>query len=185
MGMIKPRSAFSYVFILFLICFILLVLSNTYGRFIPTSLQIDLSNSQSLRNRIQLSVIAVIMASFLIIAVITVFYFKNSSEAAQYSQLRSKLSSAIQSIEMTLSATKPELPNLERVNVQLKDFASINKTNLELFDPYGHRLKSFSGNGSQAQIYDEWVPYHIYRQFATSKSSDVSYLDIQDRKSVV
>ena len=179
MGMIKPISAFSYVFILFLICFILLVLSNTYGRFIPTSLQIDLINSQSLRNRIQLSVIAVIMASFLIIAVITVFYFKNSSEAAQYSQLRSKLSSAIQSIEMTLSATKPELPNLERVNVQLKDFASINKTNLELFDPYGHRLKSFSGNGSQAQIYDEWVPYHIYRQFATSKSSDVSYLDIQ------
>jgi len=179
MGMIKPISAFSYVFILFLICFILLVLSNTYGRFIPNSLQIDLSNSQSLRNRIQLSVIAVIMASFLIIAVITVFYFKNSSEAAQYSQLRSKLSAAIQSIELTMTATSPGLTNLDRINVQLKDFANINKTNLELFDQYGHRLRSFSANGMQPQVYNEWVPYHIYRQFAANRDGDVTYLDIQ------
>ncbi|MCB0657710.1 MAG: hypothetical protein KDC57_16310 [Saprospiraceae bacterium] len=177
MGMIKPISAFSYVFILFLLCFILLVLSNTYGRFIPTSLQIDLSNSQSLRNRIQLSVIAVIMASFLIIAVITVFYFKNSAEATQYSQLRSKLSAAIQSIEATLTTPINDETNLNRIVVQLKDFASINKTNLELFDVKGHRIHSFSGNSSNAQIYNEWIPYNIFHQFAASRNQN--YLDIQ------
>ncbi len=137
MGMIKPISLFSYIFGLFLILAILFAIINTLLPFLPFQLNLKIANTKSLRTKIQLSVISVILASFIIIAIITVFYFKNSAEDNQVSQMRSKLSAIVQSVNIQAFHKDLEWIYSTDLRLEILNMSRINEANIQLFDLNG------------------------------------------------
>jgi len=101
-GLIKPLSLFSYLFSFFVILTIILLLFNVLLGIWPEGYQWIFPQKSSLRNRIQLSVIVLIIISFLAIGLVTVIYFKKTS--SQYKNERiEKIVSAFQlHLESTL-----------------------------------------------------------------------------------
>ncbi len=77
-GLIKPVSLFSYLFVVIVLIMFLLLIGNSIYPYLPEEFNFTLSNQISLRNKIQVSVLALIILSFIIIGIVTVFYFRNT-----------------------------------------------------------------------------------------------------------
>ena len=136
-GMIKPISLFSYIFGLFLILAIIFALVNTFYPFLPFQLNLKIANTKSLRTRIQLSVISTILASFVIIAIITVFYFKNSAEDNQINQMRSKLNAIVQTLDIQAYMRSYPWVYSGDLKSELENMSIINDVKIELYDIHG------------------------------------------------
>lgn len=76
-ALIKPISLFSYLFTLFGILIILITLVNSNYRLLRAPADLRISNRSSLRNRIQLVVILLVLFSFIVIGLLTSYYFNN------------------------------------------------------------------------------------------------------------
>ena len=87
-GLIKPLSLFSYMFMISVILMLLILAADSYLNFMPEDLYFKLRRHLSLRNKIQISVVAMIATSFLVVAIVTVVYFKNVSSKENNFRLR-------------------------------------------------------------------------------------------------
>ncbi len=169
-GMIKPISSFSYVFVLFLLVIGIIVLTDMYLHYLPPELQFHFSNRSSLRNKIQLSVISVILASFVIIAIITVFYFKNTSEINYLTEQKTKINSIIHSIQSTLEeASDQNIAGSKNLENRMVDLASIHKTDLFYYNASGYLQQSFEVD-YQSDHVPELVPFSDFRDLASTQS---------------
>jgi|GEM_PF-1970847 len=90
---LKPFSLFSYVFCFLLIIAIIYAVIDSGVRSIPRFLSGNFSSQPSLRNRIQLSVIAVILLTFVIIGLVTLIFFQEDSRNYHKSRLARKATS--------------------------------------------------------------------------------------------
>src|SRR5690606_35262551 len=79
-GLLKPISLFSYLFGLLVLTVFILAFVNTYFKVLPDQLRLEINRKLSLRNKIQLAVLVLIMFPFIIVGIVTVFYFSNTSE---------------------------------------------------------------------------------------------------------
>lgn len=80
---IKPISLFSFIFTLCGLILLFLSFINTRYDFLPENIALKFGSRSSLKTKIQLSIILLILFTFLIIGAITGFYFKNLIEANQ------------------------------------------------------------------------------------------------------
>jgi two-component system nitrogen regulation sensor histidine kinase NtrY len=103
-GLIKPISLFSYLFSFLVILAIIMLIFNAIFGIWPEGYEWILPQKSSLRNRIQLSVIVLIIISFLAIGLVTVIYFKNSSSQYQNERLEKIVSAFQLHLESTLKA---------------------------------------------------------------------------------
>lgn len=90
---LKPISLFSYLFGLLIVTVILLSFINAFTNALPEALHFSLSKTPSLRNRIQFAVIALILISFLIIGLVSVWHFRDSSKEYHQGRLGRKVKS--------------------------------------------------------------------------------------------
>ncbi len=79
-GLIKPISLFSYLFSFLVVLIMLSLLFNRLTGIWQSSYNWIFPEKASFRNRIQLSVIILIIISFLAIGIVTVVYFSNTSK---------------------------------------------------------------------------------------------------------
>ena len=86
----KAISLFSYIFSMFFAFILFFALINTSVKILPDSLKFYLVKKPSLKNRIQLSVIGLIIVSFIFIGFVTVWFFKSSSNDYHESRLERK-----------------------------------------------------------------------------------------------
>ncbi|MDA9773876.1 ATP-binding protein [Saprospiraceae bacterium] len=77
--LIKPVSLFSFIFIFLGLLIGFGSLINKKVPIIPEYLSFDLGRISSLKNKLQFSIIALIIFSFVIIGVVTIYYFQNLS----------------------------------------------------------------------------------------------------------
>ncbi|MDH3649847.1 MAG: hypothetical protein OEQ53_09190, partial [Saprospiraceae bacterium] len=91
-SLIKPVSLFSYLFVVIVIIIFFLLAINTFIPYLPQEFNFTLSNQISLRNKIQVSVLALIVLSFIIIGIVTVFYFQDNAEKSNIDRLKEKAS---------------------------------------------------------------------------------------------
>jgi len=78
-GYLKPRSLFSSLFSLLFLLVLLLAGINYVTRFVNPEFELPLCGRPSLRNRIQLSMIASILGSFLAFGLLAAAYFRHTS----------------------------------------------------------------------------------------------------------
>jgi len=104
-GLIQVISLFSYTFALFSIFLFFVALSNSILRFLPESVNITFSARPTLRNRIQVAIVFLIILSFVIIGFVTVFYLRNTSEDRDKKYFEEKLRAVSTSIAQTIPIT--------------------------------------------------------------------------------
>lgn len=87
-GLLRPISLFSLLFFLLSFSLFMVSLINRYIRFLPESMAIGFFEKKSLRNRIQLSIISLIICSFLVIGAVSHYYLRSlARESNQFAQL--------------------------------------------------------------------------------------------------
>lgn len=176
-GMIKPISAFSYVFLLFLLVAAVLILLNTTFQFLPYQLQIDLTNRNSLRNKIQLSVTSVIFASFVLIAVVTVYYFKNSSSSNHIARLTNKLNVLVETIRTDLTIEEKIVPSDSLFNSNLSTYAVANTSDVVLYNLDGKQIAHFQGLQENNLQQYAMLPFPVYRPLLLEETSIINQVD--------
>ncbi len=179
-GLIKPISLFSFIFTVAGLILLLLSLLNTRYDFLPESLALKMGARTSLKAKIQLAVIGLILFTFLIIGVITVFYFKNMLEVQDANKYKHEKTSIFNNIRsLTQNLSDPEYV-ISFLNTKLKDLAYIHDKDLSLYDVNGQLVSSTSDINPYIRI-----PYTAWKEDNTAislypKNKDMSldYLPI-------
>ncbi|MFK7931917.1 MAG: PAS domain-containing sensor histidine kinase [Saprospiraceae bacterium] len=140
-GIIKIGSLFSYLFILLIVALLVLILINSVTNALPNATKFKFTRP-SLRNTIQLSTFTLIVGSFLGIALVTVYYFKTSSETYHENRLERKLRSVLTHAGAELSNRNQDTLQLSEIPKMLEAFSEIHRMDLNIYRPDGSLLKS-------------------------------------------
>ena len=163
-GFIKPLSLFSYIFSILIIVTIFFSLFNTFSNTFPDIFQMPVQRFPSLRNRIQVSVIAIIVLSFLIIGFVSAIYLKKSKKDFQTQYLISKSEALKQELTYISNTQGGGSKNWDRV---IQRLAETHQADLDLYDAYGKLIQSsnphFYANGLKAP-YVNPVALHAFRK---------------------
>jgi len=156
-GLIKPISLFSFIFTLCGLILLSLSFINTRYDFLPENIALKFGSRSSLKTKIQLSIILLILFTFLIIGAITGFYFKNLIEANQRTKHKEETSSIINNIRSDIQNIDDDDSALKYLNSKLKDLSFVHNKELGLFDYSGTLVGSTSRELNAIR-----VPYPIW-----------------------
>lgn len=139
---IKPISLFSFLFIVMGIILSIIALVNTRWQFLPPHFLLRLSNISSLRRRIQLSVIALSILSFIAIGITTIFYFRYLSK--QYdSDIKLEKNIAITAdISARLNNVDKADSALDRLETSIHNISETHQIDIHLYDKDGKLINS-------------------------------------------
>ncbi len=136
---VKPISLFSYMFCLQLLVLILMAFANYSFKAIPEKqFGTVFKMKPSLRNRINISVISVIILSFIIIGLVTVFYFRQSTNKYHDQRLGRKVRGVLATVEVSMKNNKDNpyyFPNVS-------DLSEIHNMDINLYDLDGELVHS-------------------------------------------
>lgn len=139
---IKAISLFSYIFGM-LVCFILVFsLINTFFQIIPGTLDFSHFQKPSLKNRIQLAVIALTFVSFVSIGLVTVWFFKTSSEDYHEKRLARKTQSVLTDAQHEIELLHSFQDSAFNLKSILKPISKIHRIDINLFDLNGQLIAS-------------------------------------------
>ncbi len=141
-GYFKPLSLFSYIFILLISTVILLALLNRYLKAMPSGEALPSLFRPSLRSRIQLYVILLILGSFLFIGFVTVTYFRNSSITYHENRLSRKVSSVLREIQYDMVGRSQVDSMLGYLPEIIGSIADIQNMDINIYRTDGHLLAS-------------------------------------------
>lgn len=156
-GLIKPISLFSFIFTLSGILLLLLSLINTKFDFLPNNLSLKFGARSSLKTKIQLSIILLILVTFLIIGAITGLYFKNLIEANQTIKHKEETSSISNNIRSDIQNLVDDEYALTFLNSKLKELSFIHDKDLSLYDSFGNLISTTSSREVPMRI-----PFDIF-----------------------
>jgi two-component system, NtrC family, nitrogen regulation sensor histidine kinase NtrY len=150
----KAISLFSYIFSLFFAFIVIFAAINTSAKFLPESLKFYLLTKPSLKNKIQLSVIGLIIASFFFIGFVTIWFFKSTSNEYHENRLKVKTSSiktdALHDLSLIAGNNQTGL-DLEKLNL-VEPLSKIHRIDVNLFDLSGKLVSS-----SEVDIFNKGI----------------------------
>jgi two-component system, NtrC family, nitrogen regulation sensor histidine kinase NtrY len=141
-GILKPLSLFSYLFAMLVTAIILLMLLNSFYPVFPSTIRLTLSGQLTLRNKIQIAVLALIIASFIFVGLVTVIYFNNSSHQNDKERLINKAISVQFDAQNKLTEINPDQPETKKIHEIVVHLSQIHQTDINLFDRSGKLLYS-------------------------------------------
>lgn len=127
-GLIKLLSLFSYLFVLLAITFLFLIAMNTFFKFIPGIYFFEKQSDISLRTKVQIAIIAMIVLSFVAIGIITVTYFNYSNKRNLSNNLIRKVANMSQGLAQN-EKQNTDNTNLEKISTELESEILIYNTN--------------------------------------------------------
>ena len=151
-GYIKPISLFSYLFGLLVFTVIILAIINSFTNALPSVLNFSITKKPSLRNRIQFAVISLILISFVLIGMISVWHFQDQSTKYHSGRLDRKASAAKKSAQRDLNLMLKENPNEINLNELINPTSEIHKLDVNLFGTDGTLISSSEKNIFQKGI---------------------------------
>jgi len=157
-GLIKPISLFSFIFTLCGILIMILSLINTKYDFLPENISLKFGSRSSLKTKIQLAIILLILVTFLTIGAITAIYFKNLIEANQTIKHKEETMSITNNIRSDIQNFVDDEYALTFLNSKLKDLSYIHDKELSLYDASGKLISSTATDQISMRIpYQSWL----------------------------
>ena len=180
-GLIKPISLFSFIFTLSGLLLLLISLINTKFDFLPSNISLKFGSRSSLKTKIQLAIILLILVTFLIIGAITGFYFKNLIEVNQNAKNKEETNSVINNIRSDIQNIADDEYAMTYLNSKLKDLSFVHDKELSLYDAQG-KLMSSTMRGEP----DMRIPFRIWDQTSERKMPVSSYkLDKKENREFI
>ncbi|MGB0863708.1 MAG: ATP-binding protein, partial [Saprospiraceae bacterium] len=131
-------SLFSYVFIFLLLVLLILVILRRTTNIFPKSITDTFTPKPSLHNSIQISILAIIVLTFLTIGMVTFFYFRSDTEEYHASRLSRKGRGVISSSNYWLKVNAKDSTYI----LDIKELAKIHRLDVNLFDNNGQLIKA-------------------------------------------
>lgn len=161
---LSPISLFSYIFaLLFLLILIVIVINRAVG-LMPNVLAF--SPQPSLRNRIQTSVIALILITFFTIGLVTFFYFRADSDEYHSSRLERKVRGVMGSVDYWLKINAEDSTYI----LDIEALSKIHRLDVNYFDTKGRLVTS-----SQPEIFNKGL---LAQQMAPNAYYSMTQSDI-------
>lgn len=171
-SIIEWISLFSYIFGLLIVLALVFAGINTFVPLIPNGPNFKRSNNSSLANRIQLSIISLIVASFIIIGMVTVWFFQTSSEDYHEQRLERKtksvLTDAIHEVEM-MESLGDSINELKQLVYPL---SKIHRMDVNLYNLQGNLIASSEGDIFNKGIISPIMPSLAYKALSINKLSE-------------
>ena len=151
-GIVKPASLFSFLFLLLIAATLLLSLINTFIKAIPNVLDLSVFKQPSLRNRIQLYMIALIFFSFIVVGALTTIFFGNSFDSYHEGRLGRKTNTILKHTQKEIEHSFAQ----SGTQIDVKAISEIHRMDINVFDTKG-RLQ----NSSDFDVFNKGIiaPY--------------------------
>ncbi len=180
-GLIKPMSLFSYLFTITGMIVLILLLGNHYKEFIPFPIPISIFERRSLRSRIQINIISLIIFSFVTVGFLTAYYFKNILEENSEKNNNHVLINLLQAINGEILSSDSETIAMGRTLQTVSNLEPLLSNQIYLYDQNGNQL-NISGKDHNLEMR---IPFEIFRKIrdkreATNKE-DNGYTNIEVR----
>lgn len=142
-ALIKPISLFSYVFSILGVILMLLSLANSRWHILSEPYNIRFFNRDSLRTKIQLVIIVLIVFSFLIIGLMTGYYFNNLLQNNQNKHNKQQIVAIINAIQSKFESIADEKDAIILLNKSIKEISDIHGPDLAVYNTEG-QLTSYT-----------------------------------------
>ncbi|MCZ2102379.1 MAG: HAMP domain-containing histidine kinase [Chitinophagales bacterium] len=168
-GLIKPISLFSFIFTWSGILMLVLTLFNTRFGFLPANLNLKFGSRSSLKTKIQLAIIILIVVTFLIIGSITAMYFKNLIEVNQITKNKEETITVIHNIRSSIQNLADDEYAANFLSSKLNELSYIHDKELSLYDHSGRLLASTSRDETSSRI-----PFRFWEDHGIRKDNELS-----------
>ena len=169
-GYDQPFRLFSYMFTLLMLTFIVFYGLNYFFKILPESLTKGLMMN-TLRNRIQLWIIGLEMATFIAIGIGTVSFFKKNSIDYHDNRLDRKISSVIKDAEHEVELLLQRDPEALDLAQLVKPFSTIHRMDVNIFDLDGRLVSSSDDDIFNKGILAPRMNAYAYQSLARSGES--------------
>lgn len=151
--LIKSVSLFSYMLTLMIGILFVALIVNSFLNIVPNRFSLFPLKNPSLKNKIQLAVVSLTIASFVSIGITTTWFFKNSSEEYHEKRLERKASSVLTDAQREIERMSTD-NILEPDNIKsiLKPVSETHRIDINLYDLKGHLIGS-----SEEDLYNKGV----------------------------
>ena len=174
--LIEEVTIFSYIFCTQVILAFIILLYQLYLSYFTGTLSTHKVFRLTLRKRVHYSMLAIVLISFVFIAVVTVWFFINRYQTSNSDKLQSAMQIAKQSVEEQLKGANALGTNYVFDSVTqsnnfryfITDLANKQKIDINIFDNNGTLFAS-----SQDEIYQKGLISHIMRHDAFYELNDV------------
>ncbi len=144
-GLIGVVSLFSYVFTIFSILLFVLAMGNSVIPFLPEPLNLSFSSRPTLRNRIQVAIVFLIILAFVIIGFVTVFYLRNSTEDRDKRYFEDRLRAVASSMSQAIPATDT-LDGPQTLIPKIAGIAYVYNRQAKIYDAQGDLVLQSDGH---------------------------------------
>ncbi len=168
-GLIKPISLFSFIFIWSGIIILILTLFNTRYGFLPINLNLKFGSRSSLKTKIQLAIIILIVVTFLIIGSITAIYFKNLIEVNQLTKNKEETVTIIHNIRSSIQNLADDEYAANYLSSKLNELSYIHDKELSIYDSAGRLMASTSRGNTNLRI-----PFRFWENQGIRKNNELS-----------
>ena len=144
-GVNEVVSLFSLIFTVFsFVLFILAGLNALFG-FLPRNMELTISPRPSLRNKIQLAVVIIIILTFVIVGLLTVYYIRSNSRADELRRYDERLRNIAGSIRQSLT---PEVTTWRDDMRKASRIAVATGASNKIYDPEGNLIQQQDNPGA-------------------------------------
>ncbi|MGB1217942.1 MAG: hypothetical protein ACPG5P_08695, partial [Saprospiraceae bacterium] len=136
-------SLFSYLFTVMVLLLSVFALLNGFLSLLPFKvIQESYNSTPSLKNKIQISVISVIIISFLVIGMVTIFYFDSSNEEYHEGRLNRKARSISSDADREVEILNITSSSLEKLKLIPEPLSKIHRLDVNVYSLEGKLVSS-------------------------------------------
>lgn len=168
-GLIKPISLFSFIFSWSGIIIFILTLFNTKYGFLPANFNLKFGERSSLKTKIQLAIIILIVVTFLIIGSITAIYFKNLIEVNQLTKNKEETVTIIHNVRSSVQNLADDEFAAIYLSSKLNELSYIHDKDLSLYDAAGRLMASTSMGDVNYRI-----PFYFWKNNGIRANNELS-----------
>ena len=132
LGLVKPIALFAFLFSIITISFIVLAFLNVFFKILPKDWPLTIHNIESLNSKIQISLILVILLSFIIIAAITSSFMKDYINNENQIVVKEKLENLSKDFDIRTENAVSRSETVEIISNYKKNIEAIHNINLEV-----------------------------------------------------
>ncbi|PHN04169.1 sensor histidine kinase [Flavilitoribacter nigricans] len=144
-GMLQILSFISFIFILLVLLVIFFSFFNYYWQALPYTFEFTSLNRASLRNRIQRSVLLLIVGSFILVGFVTAAFFRRNALRAGSEQLNEKAQAVLADLRRNISSQRDSTSGILVLAPLIEPIADIHNMDINIYDLKG-KLELTSAN---------------------------------------
>ncbi len=138
----KLGSLFSYLFTIMVVVLSILMLLNALFKALTSGIQTTSTVTPSLKNRIQVSVISVILLSFLVIGIFTIYFFEQKNHEYHTKRFTRKAQSISGDTEHNILLKNIDINSLYQFDEVVGPVSDIHRLDVNIYSLDGHLLAS-------------------------------------------